>query len=149
MEESQQAVNESTCRACTSTWPRPDHFLEDLGLSKAYVHDDQFFPGWTVLVFRRHVTELFQLTPPERSQLIEEVSRVANALSEIYHAKKINYELLGNQLPHIHWHVIPRLPDDPAPLEPVWRVPHTPVSLTGSMLQHTINQLRSALRKNG
>ncbi|MBX3326201.1 MAG: HIT family protein [Nitrospira sp.] len=142
-------MNESTCHACTGTWPRPDHFLEDLGLSKAYVHDDQFFPGWTVLVFRRHVTELFHLTPSERSQLIEEVSRVANALSEIYQAKKINYELLGNQLPHIHWHVIPRLPDDPAPLEPVWRVPHTPVSLTGSMLQHTINQLRSALRKNG
>lgn len=129
------------------TWPRPDHFLEDLGLSKAYLHEDQFFPGWTVLVFHRHVTELFQLAPPERVQLIEEVSRVAGVLSEIYHAKKINYELLGNQLPHIHWHVIPRLPDDPAPLEPVWRVPHPPVQLTEIMLQHTIDRVRSALRE--
>lgn len=131
------------------TWPRPDHFLEDLGLSKAYLHEDQFFPGWTVLVFHRHVTELFQLAPPERVQLIEEVSLVAGALSEIYHAKKINYELLGNQLPHIHWHVIPRLPDDPAPLEPVWRVPHPPVHLTGATLPHTIDRVRSALRGNG
>ncbi len=149
MEKSHQAVSESPCTACRGTWPRPDHFLEDLGLSKAYLHEDQFFPGWTVLVFPRHVTELFQLTPPERVQLIEEVSLVAGALSEIYHAKKINYELLGNQLPHIHWHVIPRLPNDPAPLEPVWRVPHPPVHLTGVMLQHTIDRVRSALREKG
>lgn len=149
MEESHQAVSESPCPACMGTWPRLDHFLEDLGLSKAYLHEDQFFPGWTVLVFHRHVTELFQLAPPERVQLIEEVSLVAGALSEIYHAKKINYELLGNQLPHIHWHVIPRLPDDPAPLEPVWRVPHPPVHLTGATLQHTIDRVRSALRGNG
>jgi diadenosine tetraphosphate (Ap4A) HIT family hydrolase len=149
VEESHQAVSESPCKACTGTWPRPDHFLEDLGLSKAYLHDDQFFPGWTVLVFHRHVTELFHLTPPERVQLIEEVSRVACALSEIYHAKKINYELLGNQLPHIHWHVIPRLPDDPAPLEPVWRIPHTPILLAGATLQYTIDRVRSALREHG
>ena len=142
-------MSESTCHACTGAWPRTDHFIEDLGLSKAYLHDDQFFPGWTVLVFHRHVTELFQLAPPERAQLIEEVSLVANALSEIYQAKKINYELLGNQRPHIHWHVIPRLPDDPAPLKPVWRVPHTPVLLTGATLQGTIDRVRSALRENG
>lgn len=148
MEEGQQAVSDSSCQACTGTWPRQDHFLEDLGLSKAYLHDDQFFPGWTVLVFHRHATELFQLTPSERGQLIEGVSRVASALSETYQAKKLNYELLGNQLPHIHWHVIPRRPEDPAPLEPVWRVPHTPVRLTGSLLQETIDRVRSALWKN-
>lgn len=149
MEEGHQAVSESTCRACTGTWPRSDHFLADLGLSKAYLHEDQFFPGWTVLVFHRHVTELFQLTPSERVQMIEEVSRVANTLSEVYQAKKINYELLGNQLPHIHWHIIPRLPNDPAPLEPVWRIPHTPVLLTGAQLQYTIVHIQSTLYENG
>ena len=142
-------MSESPCIACVGTWPRPDHFLEDLGSSKAYLHEDQFFPGWTVLVFHRHVAELFQLAPPERVQLIEDVSRVAGALFEIYHAKKINYELLGNQLPHIHWHVIPRLPNDPAPMEPVWRVPHNPVHLTGVTLQHAIDRVRSALRGKG
>ncbi|MBS0151945.1 MAG: HIT family protein [Nitrospira sp.] len=141
-------MSESTCQACTGTWPRPDHFLIDLGLSKAYLHEDQFFPGWTVLVFHRHVTELFHLASPERVQLVEEVNRVACALSEIYQAKKINYELLGNQLPHIHWHVIPRLRNDPAPLEPVWRVPHAPILLTGSTLQYTIDRIRSALQKH-
>jgi len=140
-------MTDPTCKACLGTWPRRDHFIADLGLSKAYLHDDQFFPGWTVVVLQRHATELFQLSPTERSQVIEEVNHVAKTLAEIYHAKKINYELLGNQLPHIHWHVIPRLVDDPDPLEPVWRVSHTPIALTESALQDTINRIAQPLQK--
>ena len=140
-------MSDPTCKACLGTWPKQDHFIADLGLSKAYLHDDQFFPGWTVVVFQRHATELFHLTPTERSQLIEEVSHVAKVLAEIYQAKKINYELLGNQLPHIHWHVIPRLGNDPAPLEPVWRVPQDPILLEGSALQKAIDRLAEPFQK--
>jgi diadenosine tetraphosphate (Ap4A) HIT family hydrolase len=139
-------MNDMTCSACQGSWPRQDHFLTDLGLSKAYLHDDQFFPGWTVVVFQRHATELFELAPTERFQLIEEVSHVAKVLSDIFNAKKMNYELLGNQLPHIHWHIIPRLVGDPAPLEPVWRVPHEPLLLTGAALHGAINRLAHPLR---
>ena len=147
MAEGKIAMSASPCQACSGQWPRPNHFLADLGVSRAYLHDDQFFPGWTVLVFRRHATELFQLTPHERSQLIEEISRVAQVLSDVYVVKKINYELLGNQVPHIHWHLIPRLHDDPAPREPVWRVPHDPVTLIGSALQKTVTRLAQPLQK--
>lgn len=139
-------MTDTSCVACQGTWPRQDHFIADLGLSKVYLHDDQFFPGWTVLVFQRHATELFQLAPTERFQLIEEVNLVAKTLAETYEAKKINYELLGNQLPHIHWHIIPRLANDPAPLEPVWRVSHSPRLLTGSALQEAIHRLAHPLR---
>lgn len=134
-------MSQAPCKACAGTWPRQDHFIADLRSGKAYLHDDQFFPGWTVLVLRRHATELFQLTPPERTQLIEDVNRMAMILSEVYQAKKINYELLGNQLPHIHWHIIPRVIGDPAPLEPVWRVPHDPVLLAGSALQEALHRI--------
>ena len=133
------------CVACRGTWPREDHFIADLGLSKVYLHDDQFFPGWTVVVFQRHATELFQLAPTDRFQLIEEVNRVAKTLAEVYPVKKMNYELLGNQLPHIHWHLIPRLSSDPAPLEPVWRVPHSPLLMTGTALQDAVHRLAHPL----
>lgn len=138
-------MTDPSCKACQHTWPRADHFIADLGLSKAYLHDDQFFAGWTVVVFQRHATELFHLAPTERIQLMEEVNRVAKALSQAYGAKKINYELLGNQLPHIHWHIIPRLPNDPAPLEPVWRVPHQPVLRTEAELHSDIQRIQQAL----
>jgi len=131
MAQGQSTITEPACNACKGSWPRSDHFIADLGLSKAYLHDDQFFPGWTVVVFKRQVTELFHLVPTERIQLMEEVNRVAKTLAHVFEARKINYKLLGNQLPHIHWHLIPRLATDPAPLQPIWRVEHTPHA-TGS-----------------
>jgi diadenosine tetraphosphate (Ap4A) HIT family hydrolase len=78
---------------------------------------------------------------------MEEVNLVARILAETLHARKINYELLGNQLPHIHWHLIPRLADDPTPLEPVWRVPHHPVHLMASELQERLRFISAEIDK--
>lgn len=130
------------CKACIGAWPRRDHFIADCGLTRAYLHDDQFFPGWTVLVLKQHATELFHLSRADRSRLIEEMSAVAGVLVREWRAVKINYELLGNQLPHIHWHLIPRLPQDPAPLEPVWRITHEPARLTPDNLTSMLERLR-------
>ena len=102
------------CPACTEQWPSSAQRIVDCGSSVAYLHDDQFFAGWTFLVLKRHATELWQLEPAERAALIEEVTRVARAVGTAFGAVKMNYELLGNAIPHIHWHLVPRLPDDPA-----------------------------------
>jgi diadenosine tetraphosphate (Ap4A) HIT family hydrolase len=145
MAQGQPAMTDPTCKACQGSWPKVDHFIADLGLSKAYLHEDQFFPGWTVVVFKRHATELFHLAPTERIQLMEEVNLVAKTLAQVYEARKTNYELLGNQLPHIHWHVIPRLANDPAPLKPVWLVQHEPVRLAAPDLQEQIQRIQKQL----
>jgi diadenosine tetraphosphate (Ap4A) HIT family hydrolase len=146
MAQGQSTMTKSACHACKGTWPRSDHFIADLGLSKAYLHDDQFFPGWTVVVFKHHVTELFHLAPTERIQLMEEVNRVAKTLAHVFDARKINYELLGNQLPHIHWDLIPRLAADPVPLEPIWRIEHTPTQLAHKLLQERIQRISTGLK---
>jgi diadenosine tetraphosphate (Ap4A) HIT family hydrolase len=127
-------------------WPHKDHWIADFDLTRAYLFDDQFFPGWTVLVLKRHATELYDLTKDERSRLIEEVSEVATALAMAFEPVKLNYELLGNQLPHIHWHVIPRLANDPAPHDAVWTVKHEPKRLTANDLQERLLRIRSHLK---
>jgi diadenosine tetraphosphate (Ap4A) HIT family hydrolase len=139
-------VTRVNCKACAGEWPPKDHRIADLGLSVAYLYDDQFFPGWTVLVLKRHATELYELTKEERSRLIEEVSEVATALAMTFEPVKINYELLGNQLPHIHWHVIPRLAGDPAPRDAVWTVKHEPKRLPANDLQERLSRIRSHLK---
>ena len=80
----------------------------------------QYYQGYCILVARRHATELFQLSRPERGGYLEELSLLAQAIGETFQPHKLNYELLGNQVPHLHWHVFPRYSDDPDRLRPVW-----------------------------
>ena len=119
-------MSDADCPACLGNWPAPEQKIADLGRSVAYLNEDQFFPGWTFLVLERHATELFQLEARERDELMAEVTRVAAVLAELFHARKMNYELLGNQIAHIHWHLVPRRTDDPQPNQPPWVVTHEP-----------------------
>ena len=98
-----------------------------------------------LLVLRCHATELFELPVGERGAHLEEVSRVAEAIARALRPVKMNYELLGNQVPHIHWHLIPRLPTDPDLRSPIWQVDHEPVSLAPAAARERIESIRRAL----
>lgn len=119
--------------------------VADLEMSRVFLHEDQFFPGYVLLVLRRHVTELYDLTAAERATLMEEVSRVAQALARVFRPVKMNYELLGNLVPHIHWHVVPRLGTDPAPGAPIWTVEHSPAPLAAAAARERVETIRVAL----
>ncbi len=140
-------MSASECRACRGDWPAAAAFIADCGPAKAYLHDDQFFAGWTVLVLNRHVTELYDLDGDERSALMDAVSEVARALAAVYAAVKMNYALLGNQLPHIHWHLIPRTATDPNPREPAWTYPHQPRTLSPGEQRTRVEAIRARLRR--
>jgi diadenosine tetraphosphate (Ap4A) HIT family hydrolase len=80
----------------------------------------QYYQGYCILVSRVHATELSQLSPPLRAAFLEEMCTVARAIEEVFQPHKLNYELLGNQVPHLHWHLFPRYRNDPDALKPVW-----------------------------
>jgi diadenosine tetraphosphate (Ap4A) HIT family hydrolase len=103
--------------------------------------------GYTLVIWRgRHVNEPTELTAEEASGYWQDVLTVARALMEHYAPIKMNYETLGNSLPHLHTHLVPRYAeDDPAPGRPFPLLP-----LTGSEPTIDDEQLWSdakALRK--
>lgn len=106
---------------------------------------DQFFPGYCLLFARQHVTELFHLDRTVRQGMLEEISRTAQALSRVFRADKINYELLGNMVPHIHWHLIPRLRTDPLWPRPIWSEPHQGRRLPDEAYREHCIAIRQAL----
>ncbi len=136
---------EAGCPMCDRLEAESELFIADLGTSRVFLNEDQFFPGWVFVVLRRHATELYDLSAAERAVLIEDVSRVADALARAFRPVKMNYELLGNQVPHIHWHLIPRLVGDPDPRWPVWRVAHDPSPLPPDEARQRIVAIRQAL----
>jgi diadenosine tetraphosphate (Ap4A) HIT family hydrolase len=80
----------------------------------------QYYAGYCVLVARTHAAELFDLPDDVRRGYLDEVTRLASAVARFFRPRKMNYELLGNQVPHLHWHLIPRYESDPDHLQPAW-----------------------------
>jgi diadenosine tetraphosphate (Ap4A) HIT family hydrolase len=96
--------------------------VTELETGVAFLFESQFYRGYTLFVSRRHATELFELKPAERAAFLEEMVRVARAVRDVFRPRKLNYELLGNVVPHLHWHIIPRHRDDPRPRAPIWEL---------------------------
>jgi diadenosine tetraphosphate (Ap4A) HIT family hydrolase len=65
------------------------------------------------LMAREHYVELFDLKDDVLLGFMQEVQIAARALKEITRAFKINYEVHGNTVPHLHLHLFPRYIDDP------------------------------------
>jgi diadenosine tetraphosphate (Ap4A) HIT family hydrolase len=85
----------------------------------AYLQRADVQRGYTVVTWRgRHVTEPTELSDQEAAGYWAEVLTVARALIGLYQPLKMNYETLGNSLPHLHTHLIPRFLDDPRPGHP-------------------------------
>ena len=116
-------------------------------LEKCHVmlNRDQFFPGYCFVFTRSHVTELFHLDSDARTLVMDEVSAVAAALNRAFNPTKINYELLGNMVPHMHWHIVPRFTSDPLWPRPIWSEPHEPVELTVGEYAERISKIRAEL----
>ena len=87
---------------------------------KVILVDDQNYPGFCRVVWNDHAKEMTDLTPEERSMLMEVVFRVEEAVREVMDPDKVNLASLGNVVPHLHWHVIPRYKDDAHFPSPVW-----------------------------
>jgi diadenosine tetraphosphate (Ap4A) HIT family hydrolase len=78
------------------------------------------YPGLCRVILNRHAKEMTDLSPAEQNRLFSVVMAVEAAVREIMAPDKINLASLGNVVPHLHWHVIPRYVDDKHFPDPIW-----------------------------
>lgn len=90
------------------------YFVKELETGYVVIGDNQHFYGYTLFLYRHHgdKTELFHLDRDEKMKFMEEMSLVAEAVSNAFGAEKMNYELLGMGDAHLHWHLFPRRSGD-------------------------------------
>ena len=74
--------------------------------------NDPDLPGFCRVIWNHHVAEMSDLTYGEREHLMTLVFAVEEAIRHVMHPDKVNLATLGNMVPHIHWHVIPRYKND-------------------------------------
>ena len=113
-------------QGCTFDVPRADNtpswdLVARLPASSWYLPHNQMYRGHGVLVFDpRHVTRLDQLTAEEWQAYSTDLHRVAQAIVGVCNPDHLNIESLGNVMPHLHWHVIPRYKNDGRWGQPIW-----------------------------
>lgn len=94
-------------------------FIGALPSTYLYLTKNQFVKGYCVLIANRHVIEPFEMTRSERAAYFDDLAVVGQALSTLFEADKMNYNVLGNVVPHLHTHVLPRYFSGPAPNRPI------------------------------
>jgi diadenosine tetraphosphate (Ap4A) HIT family hydrolase len=69
-------------------------------------------PGYVCLVSQTHAVELHDLADAVATSFMRDARRVSRALADVTGAVKLNYEIHGNSLPHLHVHFFPRYRGD-------------------------------------
>lgn len=82
--------------------------------------DDDDYPGYCRVILNAHIKEMTDLPFTEQRRLMDVVFAVEAAIREEVQPDKINLASLGNMVPHVHWHVIPRWADDPKFPDSIW-----------------------------
>lgn len=124
-------------------------FICELKQSYVLLHKHQPYPGWCSLFTKQHFDHLDLMPATAQRELWDDVMQVAGAIRRAFSPRRINYENLGNVVPHVHWHVIPRYahPEDPDPSNVVWVRPKT--ELEGGVDPEKARQLISRLQDAG
>jgi diadenosine tetraphosphate (Ap4A) HIT family hydrolase len=96
------------------------YLVAELGTGWVTLAENQYFEGTTEFLSKVCVSELYLLPPGIRGEFLREMTLVAEALARCFGPRKLNYELLGNTVPHLNWRLFPRPEFDRLPERPVW-----------------------------
>lgn len=142
----------TSCPLCAAARSRgPDH-LASLDECEVVLGENQGNPGWCVAILREHAEHMDELSHDRQARVWSDVVRVARAIRRVFPTAgerggpvRLNYECLGNVVPHIHWHIVPRHAGEPDLRSPVWL--RTPDALRGSLTPDARRQLAASLRE--
>lgn len=118
------------------------------GSCRVVVPTERDQPGLVRVVLNRHVAEMSDLDGAERDAVFGVVMAVEVAVRRLLAPDKINLASLGNLVPHVHWHVIPRWRDDPWFPAAIW-APAVRVSPARSVPADFPQRLGEVLRVSG
>jgi diadenosine tetraphosphate (Ap4A) HIT family hydrolase len=109
------------CKRLTGLRDGTDPLLvAELRESFVVLGEFQRWRGYTLLLSKRCAPELHALGNDARAAFLDDLAIAAEAVAAAFRPAKLNYELLGNLVPHLHWHLFPRTADEPNRLRPVW-----------------------------
>lgn len=87
--------------------------ITELAASKVYLFKEQSHRGRVIVASKHHVSEMIDLDRRDRQAFMDDVAKVASALRNVFHPRKINYGAYGDTGCHLHFHLVPKYANDP------------------------------------
>ena len=137
------------CPFCT---PRPEENkfwskVCSFSVLSLYLHKSQTYRGYALLIFDpRHATKPSDLTVEEWESFCSVLHVAQSAIEKVVLPAHMNVAALGNQICHLHWHIIPRYQDDPRWGAPIWTTHESEmqvVSLPQGAHQELVRDIRA------
>jgi diadenosine tetraphosphate (Ap4A) HIT family hydrolase len=122
--------------------------LRRLAVSSLGLYDDARFPGRCLLVLDAHHDDFAAVPSGLLSAYMADVQAAGRAIAAATGADRVNYAVLGNAEPHVHFHLIPRVrATDPVPSQAPWETPVPKTALGPARLEQVSADLRAALER--
>lgn len=126
----------------------------------AVIGDNQFLPGYCVLLGYPKASSLNELPMPERTQYLADMTLVGDAIIQACSPLRINYSILMNLDHYLHAHIEPRYDWEPDafkyrpaflyPKEQRYRPEHEySEAMHGGLRQRIRDALEQFMRQNG
>jgi diadenosine tetraphosphate (Ap4A) HIT family hydrolase len=140
---------------CQMDAPRPESnefwdLVAPLSVSSLYLATNQTYRGQCSLIFDlRHAARPDQLSAGEWTAFCADLYAAQRAVVSVTRPDHVNVESLGNVVPHLHWHIIPRYVGDARWGMPIWTTPLSAmpdIRLDARDRETLLAQLRAALR---
>jgi diadenosine tetraphosphate (Ap4A) HIT family hydrolase len=91
----------------------PNDVLVELRATWITAGSNAPLPGYACVVSKHHVVEPFELPQRDLRAFWDEAMLAARVLKRLFSPRKLNYEIHGNTIPHLHMHLLPRYVGDP------------------------------------
>jgi diadenosine tetraphosphate (Ap4A) HIT family hydrolase len=128
-----------SCPFCEDLYARSFHSGR---ASEAILEGNAIANGHAAVVFRgRHIAAFTDLSSNELADYSQDIQTVGLIIERVFRPCHVNYLLLGNIVPHLHVHVVPRYLDDAAPERPL---PWNPSPVSEKTFAEQFKRLREA-----
>jgi len=97
-----------TCPLCN---PENENIIYKDDFLRVILVDE--IPGFVRVIMNRHIKEFSELDDEEAIKVISLIKRLEKGILKALNPDKINIASLGNMVPHLHIHIIPRYINDP------------------------------------
>ena len=146
LEEWEEYANKENCPICNEESPPEEEIIiTEFNHSWLLAYPEVCLKGTCCIALRSHAVEIFDIPDSVLLEFMKEVKVVSKALKEVTKAVKINYEIHGNTIPHLHMHLFPRYVDDPFPDGAIDYNKVEPAVYNGNEFEEFVEELRKKI----